>query len=218
MTLTAHVFGGYASYEGEHKWRDPEHVAHKFIQILKGEQANGHAWLPRPSGGTIKISNALANNAFDVWGRWAASVLIGIYPEGATLVPIPSSNCVRVGSDTKGRALAEAIVVHARQFGAVDALHWIEEWPKARNGGPRDPDVLVGNLKIGSGLPKRPVVLVDDVITGGGHAVACARAIRGAGFEVAHVIAAARTVKNPPANGMFKIESWDVEAPFHHFW
>ncbi|WP_156347859.1 phosphoribosyltransferase [Sphingomonas sp. Leaf231] len=218
MTLSAHVFGGYASYEGEHPWRDPEHVAHKFIQILKGEQANGHAWLPRPSGGTVKISTALATNAFDVWGRWAASVLTGIYPDGASLVPIPSASCVAVGTDAKGRALAEAIVIHAPKFQAVDALHWIEEWPKARNGGPRDPDVLVENVKIGRDLPKRPVVLVDDVITGGGHAVACARTLRSAGYEVDHVIAAARTVKSPPASGMFKIDSWDAEAPFHYFW
>lgn len=213
MPLTGHVYGGYASYEGGHGWGDHEHVAHKFIQILKGEQANGYAWLPRPNGASVKISTALSERAFQAWGRWAASVATKLLPQGGFLVPIPSSGCTAIGQDEKGRALATAISQHAPAFMVMEALHWAEEWPKARNGGPRDPDILLSNVRVLPNLEKRPVILVDDVITGGGHAIACAKALRSRGHAVEHVIAAARTVKGQPPNGMFNIDSWDLEAP-----
>lgn len=215
MTLWAHVYSGYASYENAYPWGDPEHIAHKFVQLLKGEEPNGYAWLPRATGpGNLKISTPLKANAFNVFGEWGGAIANRLYPQGAWLVPVPSSSCLGIGQDPKGRALADAIAGRSASQ-AVDALHWHERLPSARSGGPRDAGVLHANLRVLTTLAKRPVVLVDDVVTGGGHAIACARALRWAGHEVEHIIAGARTVKSPPVGGMFAIADWDLEAnPF----
>ena len=218
MTLWAHVYSGYASYEGAYTWGDDEHVAHKFIQILKGEAANGYAWLPQPAGGKVKISTAAPQGAFNVWGTWAAGKVGELYPDGALLVPIPSASCLAIGQDAKGIALAAAVAAQCKGCQAVDALHWVEQFVKASKGGPRDPQTLFENVRVLTSLAKRPVVLVDDVVTGGGHAIACAQALRWAGHEVAHVVAAAHTVKAPPPNGMFSIAPWDLEAPAIAAW
>lgn len=216
MTLWAHVYSGYASYEGAYSWGDEEHVAHKFVQILKGEPANGYAWLPRPDGTNVKISTALSHAAFNAWGTWAAAKAEEIYPTGgALLIPIPSASCLTIGADAKGNALAAAVASRSNGFRAVDGIHWAEQLTKASKGGPRDVETLFKNVRIKTTLEKLPVILIDDVITGGGHATACAKALRYFGHQVEHVIAAARTVKSPPSAGMFKIESWDLEAsPF----
>jgi hypothetical protein len=211
VTLWAHVYSGYASYGNVHPWHDDEHVAHKFIQILKGEVPSGYAWLPRPNGTKVKITNAQPAGAFEVWGSFAAQKAAQIYPNGAYLIPIPTASCLAIGDDPKGRTLANVVAERLQGFEALDALHWNEQFVKASKGGPRDPDILFGNVQVRTDLEKRPVILIDDVITGGGHAIACARALRWAGHEVRHVIAAAHTVKAPPANGMFNIEAWDLE-------
>lgn len=213
MTLWAHVHGGYASYDGEYPWGNDEHVAHKFVQILKGEQANGYAWLPKRNGTFVKITSAAPAPAFAAWGEWAAKRVNHLYPEGGVfLVPIPSATCLAIGDDQKGSRLATAVAERCVGVEAVDALHWHEAFVKASKGGPRDAATLYENTRVLTKLEKRPVVLIDDVITGGGHAVACARALRWAGHDVQHVIAAARTVKSPPAGGMFDIPPWDAEA------
>ncbi|WP_203311116.1 phosphoribosyltransferase [Sphingomonas beigongshangi] len=215
MTLWAHVYGGYASYENAYPWGDGEHVAHKFVQLLKGEVANGYGWLPRATGpGKLKISTPLRHNAFAAFGEWGGAIANQLYPDGAWLVPVPSSSCLSVGQDPKGRALAAAIAARSASR-SVDALHWHIQLPSARSGGPRDAETLFANVRARTDLAKRPVVLVDDVVTGGGHAIACARALRALGHEVEHVIAGARTVKSPPVGGMFAIADWDLEAnPF----
>ncbi len=219
MTLWAHVYGGYASYDNAYQWGDAEWAALKFVQILKGQAANGAAMLPRPDGSKVKISNALSHAAFNAWGTWAAARVQSLYPQGgAYLVPIPSSTCLVLGDDEKGTALAKAVATRSAGFQVIDAIHWAEKLQKASKGGPRDARTLLANARARNDLEKRPIVLVDDVITGGGHAMACAQIMRSFGHEVSHVVAAAHTVKSPPTGGLFKIEPWDLEAnPFFDF-
>lgn len=209
--LWADAFVGYASYDGVHDWNDAEHVAHKFIQILKGEPANGYARLPTGGGNTVKITSANPDAAFRVWGQWASARAAEAHPGGAVLIPIPSSSCLAIGQDAKGRALAEAVARYSPGFDVLDALHWNRELLKASKGGPRDVPTLFENLRVLVDLPKRPAILIDDVVTGGGHAIACAQGLRRYGVAVAHVIAAAKTVKAPPAAGLFDIRAWDLE-------
>lgn len=215
MTLWAHVRGGYASYDGAHQWGDDEHSAHKFVQTLKGEPINGYAHVKRPNGSWVRITTATPAGAFQVWGEWAAAKVQALLPGGGFLIPVPSSSCLAIGADVKGKALADAIATRAPGFATVEALHWAEQLKKAREGGPRDVATLFQNARVLTDLDKRPVILVDDVITGGGHAVACAKALRWAGHDVQHIVAAAHTVKAPPATGMLSIDPWDLEAdPF----
>lgn len=215
MTLWAHCYSGYASYENAYSWGNDEHSAHKWVQALKGEPINGYAQLKRPNGQWIKITTAQPAGAFQIWGEWAAERVKALLPAGGLLIPIPSSSCLAIGTDKKGKALADAVAQRAPGFDAVDAIHWDQQFAKASKGGPRDEATLYKNIRVLNDLDKRPVILIDDVVTGGGHAIACAKALRWAGHQVEHVVAAAHTVKSPPAKGMFALEPWDLEAdPF----
>jgi adenine/guanine phosphoribosyltransferase-like PRPP-binding protein len=100
-------------------------------------------------------------------------------------------------------------------YSALQCLHWGEQFQKARDGGPRDVARLYANSRVRDDLPPQRIILIDDVVTGGGHLIACARALRSRGHTVEHAICAAHTVKSPPAQGLWNIEPWDLEAdPF----
>ena len=213
MTLWAHVHGGYASYEGTpHEWGQVEYDAMKFVQTLKGNPINGYASMKKPDGAWVTFRTATPEGAFEIWGQWAGAKAREVAPAGGLLVPVPSSTCLAIGADTKGRKLAETAQGYAPAFTVTDALHWAVQFAKSAEGGPRDPDVLFENLRVLTQLPKREVVLIDDVVTGGGHIVACARALRWAGHKVEHAICAALTVHAPPAAGMWNLAPWDLEA------
>jgi hypothetical protein len=213
MTLWVHVHGGYASYEGTpHEWGQAEFDAMKLVQTLKGNAINGYATLKKLDGGWATFRTGTPEGAFDLWGQWAGAKACEILPGGGLLVPVPSSTCLAIGADVKGRKLAEAAQAHAAPFTVTDALHWAVQFAKSAEGGPRDPRVLFENLRVLTQLPKREVVLVDDVVTGGGHLIACARALRWAGHKVEHAICAALTVHAPPSGGMWNIPARDLEA------
>jgi len=213
MTLWAHVHGGYASYDGTpHKWGQAEYDSFKLIQTLKGKPINGYATLRKPNGKSVTIRTHMPHGAFELWGEWAALKAAQLAPGGAYIIPIPSADCIAIGTDGKGAALAAAVAKRAPGLIAVDAIHWAVAFVKASQGGPRDVDTLFENVRVLANLPKSEVILVDDVITGGGHAIACARAMRWAGHKVEHVIAAGHTVHEPPPGGIFNIPSWDLEA------
>lgn len=218
MTLYAHVYCGYASYDDDHKWGQSEHDAHKLILTLKGEPINGYAKLKRPDGVWVTIRTDTPGGAFQIWQQWARAKVAEIEPDGALLVPVPSSSCIAPGGDEKGMRLAELARPPAGAYSALQCLHWGEQFPKARDGGPRDVARLFANSRVRDDLPAQRLILIDDVVTGGGHLIACARALRSRGHIVEHAICAAHTVKSPPSEGLWKIDPWDLEAdPFEGF-
>ena len=212
MTLWRHAYCGYASYTGTpHTWGQGEHDAHKLVMTLKGKPINGYATFKRGDGKWVTITKAAPGGAFEIWGEYAAREAVASVPAGALIVPVPSSDCLALGTDKKGRQLADALTAYAGQFDAVDALHWRERLPKAQGGGTRNANTLMANLVLPKRLPAREVVLVDDVATTGGHLLACAWALRRAGHTVEHAICVAQTVWEPPRHGMFVVDSKDLE-------
>lgn len=213
MTLWAHVHGGYASYEGTpHNWGQVEYDAYKLVQTLKGNSINGYATMKKVDGKWVTFRTETPEGAFALWGEWAGAKALQIAPAGALLVPVPSSSCLAIGSDEKGRKLAQAVEAYAPGFSLAEALCWAVQFAKSAEGGPRDPDILFKNVRVATHLEKRDVVLIDDVVTSGGHLIACARALRWAGHKVEHALCVAHTVHGPPAGGMFSIPPWDLEA------
>lgn len=212
MTLIVHSYCGYPSYDGMTTWNGSDHDAHMFVQTLKGRAINGYVTLRKPSGPWVTFRTETPQGAFDIWSEWAGGLAQSLLPEGGLLVPVPSSNCLEVGDDAKGRKLAEHVAVRARGFAVAEALTWHEQLQKASEGGPRDPDILFENIRVNTTLPKREVILLDDVSTTGGHMLASAWALRWAGHQVRYAICAASTVKVRPENGIFKINPRDLEA------
>ena len=212
MSLWLHSYCGYPSYDGLTAWNGNDHDAHMFVQTLKGRPINGYVTLRKPSGPWVTFRTETPQPAFDIWSEWAGALARELVPEGGLLVPVPSSGCLRIGDDEKGRKLADHVALRAQGFAVAEALRWEEQLQKASEGGPRDPDVLFENIRVSTHLPKREVILLDDVATTGGHMLASAWALRWAGHTVRYAICAASTVKARPEGGIFKIAPRDLEA------
>lgn len=214
MALMLDVHGGYPSYSyaGE-QWGQSDWDAMKLVQALKGKVVNGYATLQKANGKWIMINTQNTEPAFELWGEWAAGVLAAKGLDGALLVPVPSSTCLALDQDPKGARLADEVAKRANGFKAASLLHWNVEYAKSHEGGPRDASTLLDNLRILTGLPPARIVLIDDVVTFGGHAVACAQGLRSFGHTVEHVVAVAQTVWTHPPN-MWAIAPRDIEADY----
>jgi len=212
MALWLHAYGGYPSYgySGE-QWQQDDYRALKLIQALKGKPVKGWAWFARAGGKWSKVCAEDPSPAFEIFGEWAGARIKQIGIAAPRIVPVPSSNCVKLGDDPKGMKIAEAVAKFTQGAVATGALHWDEALKKAHEGGTRDPNILYGKLWVATELDPRPIVLVDDVGTTGGHVVACARALRHFGYQVEHALCAGQTVNTHPAN-MFDIAARDLEA------
>ena len=109
MPLWVHTYCAYASYDGVHGWGQAEYDAYKLVQLLKGKPVNGYVTLKRPDGVWTKMTSAAPAGAFEIWGQWAAAKAREVEPGGAYIVHVPASDCLAIGTDTKGRRLAAEV-------------------------------------------------------------------------------------------------------------
>jgi hypothetical protein len=175
----------------------------RFVHALKRRDPGGTADVLLKRGQPKRrLGEENASEAFD----WFAEMVIPVLrDELATtrvvLVPIPDSGCTEDVVESRTSALAVAV---ARRAGAVvvsDVLRWRRRMPSARSGqGSRDPVSIYQNLRLRSGWGpvSRPYVLVDDVVTTGGHLRACAAFLHNHGARVERAICAARSDQYPP--------------------
>lgn len=213
MALWVHVHGGYPSYGGREDWADTDWDAMKMVKALKGLPFKRSATITSVTGQRVTFTENHRDPAFQLWGQWASAKLAQIGLSEAILMAVPSSSCVTQGGDAKGKRLMTAIQRVSPKNIAIDGLWWTEAKEKASAGGSRDADVLKANLTVRDG-PQSTIVLVDDVVSSGGHLLACARALRERGHTIEHALCVAQTVNSHPAN-MWAIESRDLEAnPF----
>jgi predicted amidophosphoribosyltransferase len=75
-----------------------------------------------------------------------------------------------------------------------DILRYTEAVTRAHGGGPRSEEFLFPRLQIAGGVPQTPIVLVDDVVTLGGHFKAAKRRLEEGGATVLFGVACGRTV------------------------
>jgi hypothetical protein len=175
-------------------WSDREFAACKLVRVLKGLPISGWADIP-VDGRTIRLDQSNAEEAFPLFAR-LATPHIDWQHAPTLLVPIPNSCSVAADAVPRTRCLADALVAHAGRvdLAVADVLRWREPMPAAhRWGAARYPEQLYPNLRLVRTLPARSVVLlVDDLLTTGGHLRAAAAFLGEAGARVAGGVCAGR--------------------------
>jgi predicted amidophosphoribosyltransferase len=141
-----------------------------FKKALKDETFRGYANLVVVPGQATRFLNTRnAGKAFEWFGEMSATWLDQQLISDPVIIPIPSSKCTLKTSESRTRRLAEAL--QKRSGGDVlDVLRFNRESESTRNGGSRAPEDIYPMYRLVSAVPSgRPIVLVDDVLTSGGH-------------------------------------------------
>ena len=168
----------------------------------------------RPSGGhrlcracTLDIRNI--EQVLDWFGSLGALILESqnLRPP-VVIIPIPTSGQVsRHRSRPVSRTfwLADAIIKRSKRLALMaDAFSWNRVRKPSHLGGSRDPGTLCQQLLLSLPVPEGTVVLVDDVLTTGGHLLAAASRLAAAGIHCQQGICFARSARTH--NGVFGIE------------
>ena len=181
MSLPVVCFCTYLSGPGS-TWRPRDHDALKFVKAIKGRTLNLYADVP-VCGHLKRLDNSNRVQATVWFAEMAADYLSASNMSGPfTLIPVPSST-VTVGVDGQYPALIMSRDLAARLndgTAVLDCLRWRTSLRSAHSGGTRDPRALYRNLQPPARITREcdPVILVDDVLTTGGHLMACASVVR----------------------------------------
>lgn len=132
------------------------------------------------------------------------------YEDGATIVPVPSSNHTRPGSDFVGGRIARVIEIRDTNFISAPFLHFGRSVPSSTTSRRRTETALRVNLRASALIPaKRRVILLDDVMTTGAHLRATAGFLAERGIRVDDAFVVARLAVNCPEN-MFQVPVLDL--------
>ena len=135
----------------------------------------------------VRIREENKDRALEWFGCWAAEIVDQFGDQNKVIVPIPGSAVTREHDPCFRTALmAEATRAKCTTPVQVStALRWKNAMPSTRQGGTRDSSRLLKNLSLlKDQLPDGDVVLMDDVLTTGGHIRAAAWKIESARQEI----------------------------------
>jgi hypothetical protein len=211
MTLWVHALGAYRS-DVSSAWRQQDYVVRSLVKSLKGESFKGYSNF-KLGGKVYTIAEKDSGPAYLLWSNWAGLMLGSLKLGEVTLVPVPASAQVRFVQDACPVRMSDSIATLVPKQAVVgNFLRHKTKQPKAHSeGGTRDPDMIEEALACNVADTSLPVVLVDDVMTTGGHLLAAARTLRRHGVKVDHVLVAGRAVWEAVADP-YKVPPEDLEA------
>jgi hypothetical protein len=183
--------------------REPDHVTpYQIVRAVKGIPFDGHATIT--VGGVQWRFDSSNSQPAVAWAveRLGERIFAEYEGEAITIVPVPGHTHATPEEVAAGRvhhlgsALAEALRARGMSAHVFPLLCWKAAIQSAREGGPRDSAVLAPQLRVVPAQHVRKVVLIDDVVTSGGHIAAACAVLSAAGHDVAEVaFTVGRTVK-----------------------
>jgi hypothetical protein len=185
----------FASYLTRAPWNDDDHHALKFVKAVKGKNFGGWAVVP-VLGRNKELRASNADDAIDWFAELAAAEIVKLrIPGPVILVPLPNSaSTVKNGNVPRTALLAERIAAKLKNTKVWDGLRWTRKMTPTHQGGTRDPQRLYDNLVLTSNTPKGTLILIDDVLTKGGHLQAAVARLTDRKAECKLAVCAGRTV------------------------
>ena len=181
-------------------WRPEDHTSSKMVKALKGDDING--WFEyRVAGKNRRFDRSNVNEFVQRIPIALARMITRHIDSPATLVPIPNSHVIDAAAEGF-HTLELAKAVAARTEGlltAVPALVFNEPQVKSREGGPRSSTHFENAYTLVTKV-RGPIVLLDDVCTGGGHLIGAYRKLASPVRSVILACAFGRSTKVQVAN------------------
>ncbi|MDX8357752.1 hypothetical protein [Sphingopyxis terrae] len=206
MTIDLHpaVYYRAKSDEWTTKWTDNDFAARNLVQAVKGKDFKGYTDV-KINGKNYRIENNVAGRraAHSFASVRIANDMIANGITNAAIIPIPSSSHCNPADMFVGRLLAEFIQPKIPTLQVRAELFFNAPMPKSAQGGGRNPQAILANLRAQNLDGIQAAVLLDDVYTSGAHVKAATRFLRAAGITVEHAFVVGRTVWEQPPD-MFK--------------
>src|SRR4051794_20688805 len=177
--------------------RGPDYKATHLVKATKGLDLNPRQYSDVTIGGQpVRITQNNKDCAMDWFAEWAAAQIAALPPGPKIIVPVPSSKSIPLCLPTFRTALiADRIAKLSNQTQAVPVLRFGAERPSSREeGGSRDPHVLHGEMVLTHVLPAGEIILLDDVVTSGGHLKASAWTVEDQQRAVRYALTCGRTM------------------------
>jgi hypothetical protein len=161
-----------------------EHDAHDFVQAVKGRPLHGYTGVP-VRGVRRVVLNTHLDRALEILAVLTCDIAEPPMPlYSPILIPIPNASSTLNSEPPRTYTQAQFV---ARQLAAgaeaIDLFRWREAMPSSNSaGGTRDAGELYKALVVRPEArsrlqARRPYILIDDVLTTGGHLQACDAAL-----------------------------------------
>lgn len=178
--------------------RGVDYNATHLVKAVNGLPLNPNSYTIVPIGSRrVKIVEANKDAAIDWFAEWAAQRIKGLGPGRNIIVPVPSSKTT-IKSDANFRTALIARKIAALSVNTLPfpSLRFDSERPNSREEGESRaaPDVYSG-LRLIANLPAGRLILLEDVLTGGGHLKAAAWKLEDAGGKVEHALCCGRSLE-----------------------
>lgn len=214
--MLVHSVCGYRSRNEEwtDRWTNTDYRARNLVKAVKREAFGGFSeWKVRATNQAVRVDNSPAGQAIAL--RVAASKLLDLFTaagvDRGSLIPVPSSQTIAPGGDYTGARLARAISGILGDVTAAPVLHFDVPQARAHDGGARRWQDVLPHLRGATAGVSSPAILIDDVMTSGGHLRACARYLAERGIEVENAFVVGRTVwERPPEMFAMPVETVEL--------
>jgi predicted amidophosphoribosyltransferase len=193
--------------------RQADYNATHLVKAVKGRPLGSAYATVKIGEKWVAVAEANKDRAMDWFAEWAAGHVNSLGTGPKIIVPIPSSKTIVTSADDFRTAIIAAKVAGlCPNTVACPNLRFDQVMASSsEEGGTRDAYELYERLRLIGDLPAGQVVLLDDVLTGGGHMKASAWTIRDVGREVQHALCCGRTIDTQLPDP-FTVEPEIIEA------
>ena len=179
--------------------RAVDYDATHLVKAVKGLDLNPNAYSYVTIGGQrVRIIGGNKDRAIDWFAEWAAKHVQDLGKHPKAILPVPSSKSTPAKPATfRTAVIAQKIAALCPNTTALPVLRFKAERPNTREeGGSRSPNVLYGEMVLTQQLPDVQVILVDDVMTGGGHFKASAWLVEDQRRKVEQALCCGRSLES----------------------